>query len=56
MVFNYFTDMFTLVTDSSIVNRIYNPLKLGALEYPFVLDDIATMSAISGGASLMTPE
>ena len=56
MVFNYFTDLFTLVTDSSIVNRIYNPLKLGALEYPFVLDDIAVMQAISGGASLMTPE
>lgn len=56
MVFNYFTDLFTLVTDSSLVNRIYNPLKLGALEYPFVLDDIAVMQAISGGASLITSE
>ena len=56
MLFDYITDSFTLVTESSVFNRIYNPLKLGALEYPFVLDDIAAMSAITEGISLISPE
>ena len=56
MFFDYITDSFTLVTESSVFNRIYNPLKLGAIEYPFVLDDIATMSAITEGLSIMKPE
>lgn len=56
MFFDYITDSFTLVTESSMFNRLYNPLKLGAIEYPFVLDDIATMSAITEGLSIMKPE
>ena len=56
MFFDYISDSFTLVTESSMFNRIYNPLKLGAIEYPFVLDDIATMSAITEGLSIMEPE
>ncbi len=56
MFFDYITDSFTLVTESSVFNRMYNPLKLGAVEYPFVLDDIATMSAITEGISLISPE
>ena len=56
MFFDYITDSFTLVTESSMFNRIYNPLKLGAIEYPFVLDDITTMSAITEGLSIMKPE
>lgn len=56
MFFDYISDSFTLVTESSMFNRIYNPLKLGAIEYPFVLDDITTMSAITEGLSIMKPE
>lgn len=40
---NYFTGL-DLVTESSMVHRVgNNPLDVGALKYPFVIDDLATL-------------
>lgn len=50
---DYFFDGLTVVTESSLMSRFYNPLKLGPLEYPFTLDDIATVSALTSTAGLI---
>lgn len=45
LAFNNYFDWVPTVLDSAVMNRIGNPFGLGALTYPSVLDDLATMKA-----------
>ena len=55
-LFDYFFEGLTVITESSFVNRFYNPLNLGPLEFPFILDDIATVNALTSTVGGLTPE
>lgn len=55
-LFDYFFEGLTVITESSFVNRFYNPLNFGPLEFPFILDDIATVNALTSTVGGLTPE
>lgn len=45
VVLNNYLPWFDVITDSGIMNRLRNPFEMGALDYPGVLDEIATVKA-----------
>jgi hypothetical protein len=54
-LFTYFFESLSLITEASALNRFYNPLKLGPIEYPFVINDIGTIDAITSGVGALVP-
>lgn len=54
LVDHYFSAI-EVITESSFTERFYNPLKTGALQYPFVLGEQASYQAATSVASSLVP-
>jgi hypothetical protein len=56
LILNHYFDGLEVITESAFTERVYNPLKWGAGEFPFVTDDIMTINAATSSLQGLSTE
>jgi hypothetical protein len=56
LILNHYFDGLEVITESAFTERMYNPFKWGAGEFPFVTDDIMTVNAVTSSLQGLSTE